>query len=97
MIDEEFAFLGPSGFDLGAFIANLVFALIRHIVWVMRKQRFPLLQRCIPAAIDYYCSQCGPDISDSDEFVATALSFDLMESNCFVGYTTSHQKTACDS
>ena len=59
---------------LGAFIANLVFALIRHHCLGNEKAK-KLLQRCIPAAIDYYCSQCGPDISDSDEFVATACGF----------------------
>lgn len=74
MIDEEFAFLGPSGFDLGAFIANLVFALIRHHC-LGNKEAKELLQKCIPIAIDCYCSQCGTDISDSAEFVGNACGF----------------------
>ena len=74
VIDEEFAFLGPSGFDLGAFIANLVFALIRHHC-LGNKEAKELLQQCIPAAIDCYSSQCGADMSNSAEFVGNACGF----------------------
>ena len=78
MIDEEFAFLGPSGFDLGAFIANLVFALIRHHC-LGNKETKESLQKCIPPAIDCYCSQCGSDISDSNAFVSNACGFTGVE------------------
>ena len=30
MFDLEFAFMGPASFDFGMFLANIIFAIIRH-------------------------------------------------------------------
>jgi len=55
MIDEEFAFIGPAVFDMGTFLANLIFALIRHHCQYKGRVK-KLLWATIPAAVDAYCS-----------------------------------------
>ena len=74
MIDEEFAFVGPAGFDVGAFLANLVFALIRHHCLGNGRAK-DLLWTALSAAVDAYYSQCSAEIVDHEEFAATVCGF----------------------
>ena len=73
MIDEEFAFIGPALFDFGTFLANLIFALIRHHLLdnARAKKR---LWAAIPAAVDAYCSQCK-EVKDKEDFVRDVCGF----------------------
>lgn len=77
MIDEEFAFVGPALFDLGMFLANLVFALIRHHLLdnVRTKKQ---LWAAIPAAVDAYCAQCR-EMREKEELVRDTCGFMAVE------------------
>ena len=71
MFDIEFAFMGPGTFDFGMFLANLIFALIRH--HILGDQAVAMtIKEAIRIAIESYMT--FPDMR-MDNFVLNTCGF----------------------
>jgi 5-methylthioribose kinase len=74
MFDLEFAFMGPAAFDLGMFLANLVFSMIRHVC-MSDLLVVELLYQTLINAVDTYGRSCGDDIWRCDDFIRDTCGF----------------------
>ena len=72
MFDIEFALMGPSTFDLGIFIANLLFVYIRHQQLNNSKTAI-LVREAIGIAVESYTSVYN--ISNMTSFITSVSGF----------------------
>lgn len=66
--------MGPAAFDFGMFVANLLFAMVRHSE-LGNRETVDAIKLAVECAVTTYCLAAGDGIVGGKEFVSQTVGF----------------------